>query len=337
MEIVRLIKQFIDLNLCCTFSVWSKHFQSWWKSWVVNFFTCFKLFCLFQGSVNTYSKLIENISAKLLDATNLPDFGNHIYEILKTPIQTNSKVIDGILTLLLDNEGRILIAEELAIYMAGISAYWQLFEYPIEILAEALWGQMLADEKFALKVKNLSSPKFSARIGFVVGEPCGSIMSVIWWIVGEFVAWLIDKLLVRIIDKLQTADKSLEGVTVRVADLGISVMNYISVCARSNEEWVIRLREMSEKFIKWNASLAWMFCSHIHGKLTVYQYLLFLNHKIDSFIFTRPNLAFIYEHFGLVITRPNLVHFVNCERYPQQKASLCCFVLYFPLIVPIKL
>ena len=210
-----------------------------------------KYIFLFQGSTKSSLRLSGFICRKLLERLMLPNFGAKIKkELINTPVEIRFKAINDILLQLLDGDGKKRFVEELLKSMTGAPSYWQLLHYPIDVFMIILIEIIGADEKFAVTVGKLSSVFSSVKKEFF-----GLLMPIFFWIISEFVAWFITKLLVQINRELQT-EKLLEGVTVTVADMVVSVMNYIYACVLSADKWVTLMKERSEKFLRRNAELA---------------------------------------------------------------------------------
>ena len=215
-----------------------------------------KLYILFQVSSKSSFRLSGFICRKLLQRLVLPVFGHKIkQELINTAVQTRFKAIDDLLLQLLEGDGKKFNVEELFKGMAGATSYWQLLQYPIEILTVNLVKIIGADEKFAITVGKLSSIFASAGTGLAMEGTSGLLMSILFCIVAGFVAWFITKLFAPTIDKLKT-DKLLCGFTVKMTDMLVSVMNYIYACKISADKWVTLMKEKSENFLSANKKLA---------------------------------------------------------------------------------
>ena len=197
----------------------------------------------------------EFICGKLLERLVLPNFRDKLKVSMNTPIQTRFEVINCILNRFHQTESGKLAAEELVNGMAGATTYLQLLQIPIEIFSSTICKLIGTDADLSEAVGKLASVFSSAGIGLVMAGTSGLLMSILLWILSEFTAWFITKVLARIIGELQT-ENLLEGATVEVVDMVVSIMNYIYACVLSADNWVTLMKEKSEELLRRNSGLA---------------------------------------------------------------------------------
>ena len=142
------------------------------------------------------------------------------------PICTGNNLLDTVFKQLLRNSGEEII-ENLTRKLAGATSPWQLLQIPVEILTYTICKLIEADETFAYGMGKLSSFVTAATVGFCVGRPLGAATSLVFWVVGEIVAWLLRKVIDELFDN-----------RVNVKKLCIGIKNFLNSCLLAGETWV---------------------------------------------------------------------------------------------------
>ena len=108
--------------------------------------------------------------------------------------ETTEATMKAVLTRLFQNCGEEVI-ENLAQAANGAFSPWQLIQIPVEIAVYGICKLFKKDEKFCYDMGKLASFITAAVAGGAVGGQAGFGGAVLFWVVGEFVAWVIRKLL----------------------------------------------------------------------------------------------------------------------------------------------
>ena len=213
-------------------------------------------FKLFQDSVKiSYHRCSEIICERLFSQISLQIFGEILSDGLKGQIKTSNDEITKILMWLLSDETRRkTIVAKLEESMTDVTSFWRLFEIPVEIIVHEVCKLLGCDKKFAAAVGKLSSLACKAGYEFSISGPYGSLLSVVWWIGGEFAAMLINNLLAWTLrgnhgDQTKTWLKRIE---LNTKNMFLVVRNYIIMCKRSEDNFSVSIEETSVNLLTSN-------------------------------------------------------------------------------------